>query len=438
MAPPDDELVVVDFEVFQQIYTASKDYGDFSIPKENWREVYGFLFGKLDREKNVLHVRVAEMTKVGEAIAVEFKDDDYLKAAEIESKYFDEGLFMVGWWHTHPGMGCFLSGIDKENQLQQTANEHYVALVYDFTRLTPDHPGFEIFKLTNPGIGVDSEFYKVNWKFNKANIKTLKRISRLLDPYVSVEERLKARETDVLKKEEHRVSFHSQKDAKGEVLVKQAHNLAREGNFDGAIQHIANALPILEKSDEKELYLNALCELADIYQEMGQYGEAVQAGTKVKETLESGGMEDLFFAGYADLAIGRAMWRLGRQFAKQAYDHLKDSTEKLNLASYPAGVARAFWELGELMASWGKTYDAVKFLGHAMKNFNRALTFDSSLKRLGEDEDFFRAKIKELQVSSKRYFDKLPEDQQVQVRMLYTQLGLINKPNIDDLYGVHF
>ncbi|KAI5284497.1 COP9 signalosome catalytic subunit rri1 [Ascosphaera aggregata] len=38
----------------------------------------------------------------------------------------------VGWYHSHPGYGCWLSGIDVETQiLQQTANDPFCAVVID-------------------------------------------------------------------------------------------------------------------------------------------------------------------------------------------------------------------------------------------------------------------------------------------------------------------
>jgi COP9 signalosome complex subunit 5 len=39
---------------------------------------------------------------------------------------------VVGWYHSHPGYGCWLSGIDVETQsLQQTWNEPFLAVVID-------------------------------------------------------------------------------------------------------------------------------------------------------------------------------------------------------------------------------------------------------------------------------------------------------------------
>ena len=42
---------------------------------------------------------------------------------------------MVGWYHSHPGYGCWLSGIDVSTQmLNQQYQEPFLAVVIDPTR----------------------------------------------------------------------------------------------------------------------------------------------------------------------------------------------------------------------------------------------------------------------------------------------------------------
>jgi COP9 signalosome complex subunit 5 len=42
---------------------------------------------------------------------------------------------VVGWYHSHPGYGCWLSGIDVSTQmLNQTYQEPFLAVVIDPTR----------------------------------------------------------------------------------------------------------------------------------------------------------------------------------------------------------------------------------------------------------------------------------------------------------------
>ena len=48
---------------------------------------------------------------------------------------------MVGWYHSHPGYGCWLSGIDVSTQsIQQQYQEPFLAIVVDPHR---DHCGWQ-------------------------------------------------------------------------------------------------------------------------------------------------------------------------------------------------------------------------------------------------------------------------------------------------------
>ena len=43
----------------------------------------------------------------------------------------------VGWYHSHPGYGCWLSGIDVSTQMQyQEHNEPWLAVVVSFSQFT--------------------------------------------------------------------------------------------------------------------------------------------------------------------------------------------------------------------------------------------------------------------------------------------------------------
>jgi len=61
----------------------------------------------------------AEVTKESRGI--------FLK--QILDKYPD--CSEVGWWHSHPNFGCFMSGTDEGNHLKWYDNPFSIALVYD-------------------------------------------------------------------------------------------------------------------------------------------------------------------------------------------------------------------------------------------------------------------------------------------------------------------
>jgi len=66
--------------------------------------------------------------------------------AELRTRYPDS--MVVGWFHSHPGYGCFLSSTDLETQRSYFREPYHVALVVD-----PIREIFDIFKLHNYGRG---------------------------------------------------------------------------------------------------------------------------------------------------------------------------------------------------------------------------------------------------------------------------------------------
>ncbi|NHK30093.1 MAG: hypothetical protein FK730_01990 [Asgard group archaeon] len=94
------------------------------------REVGGYLIGYVDKDKVIItdstfavasstptHVRLDEMAQ-------------YRIIEEIEKRGGKETI--VGFWHTHPGIGCFMSGTDiATQQIYQSLLPEAVAMVND-------------------------------------------------------------------------------------------------------------------------------------------------------------------------------------------------------------------------------------------------------------------------------------------------------------------
>ena len=96
------------------------------------KEALGFLFGNYF-EKEVVIDDLVIPQQIATKISVSETENDI----EIIKKIKDFDLksikkVHVGWYHSHPGMGCFLSGIDEETQKYwQLINERMVAVVLD-------------------------------------------------------------------------------------------------------------------------------------------------------------------------------------------------------------------------------------------------------------------------------------------------------------------
>lgn len=128
------------------------------ICKENELEVFGYLVGELfiwKGQKYILinhylyiegaihgnEISVIERGEKGMAYDnrpdhrdqyVEFEFSKYvLEFEKLKRKEKNERLLNVGWWHSHPDFGCFLSETDLITQEEIFYKPYHVALVVD-------------------------------------------------------------------------------------------------------------------------------------------------------------------------------------------------------------------------------------------------------------------------------------------------------------------
>ncbi|MHA1379444.1 MAG: Mov34/MPN/PAD-1 family protein [Candidatus Helarchaeota archaeon] len=164
-------MVRISFDAYLTIILHACRFANAKLPMDAWKEIYGFLVGKLDGDDVI--VEMAVPMAHGSSVEVEFDDEHYIKSAQIDSMAAERGQFMVGWYHSHPGLGLFLSNTDIKNHLgYQGPNPKAIALVFDHTKLNPpDHPGFDIFKLDDPNLGTMSDFHEVKYEIEDIDYK---------------------------------------------------------------------------------------------------------------------------------------------------------------------------------------------------------------------------------------------------------------------------
>jgi proteasome lid subunit RPN8/RPN11 len=138
----------------------------FSHPKgerQDWVECMGFLIGNVTDD--LVEINDAIPMVHGNLVEVEFKDEHYSKADEINQNLTNEN-WIVGWYHTHPGHGLFLSPVDKVNHAgYQTLNPNAVALVFDpsnFSDKSKFKEYIRIFRLDDPEKREASEFAEIS------------------------------------------------------------------------------------------------------------------------------------------------------------------------------------------------------------------------------------------------------------------------------------
>ncbi|MHA1791419.1 MAG: hypothetical protein ACTSVI_02165 [Promethearchaeota archaeon] len=147
--------VFIKAEALKTIILYAKRYANDSIPEYDWKEVYGFLIGRLEGED--VHVDSAVPMTAGEATEVVFDANHYSKAWELDNEIIQKGdnSFVCGWWHSHPfkqnPQSVFLSSIDVANHLGfQGPNPKAIALVIDPSKIkSRTMPfGIKIFRLS--------------------------------------------------------------------------------------------------------------------------------------------------------------------------------------------------------------------------------------------------------------------------------------------------
>jgi COP9 signalosome complex subunit 5 len=99
-------------------------------------EVMGLMLGKVDGNTMVvmdafaLPVEGTETRVNAQAAAYEYMTQ-YIESSKLVGRLENA----IGWYHSHPGYGCWLSGIDVSTQMvNQQFQEPFVAIVIDPTR----------------------------------------------------------------------------------------------------------------------------------------------------------------------------------------------------------------------------------------------------------------------------------------------------------------
>ncbi|AAS50625.1 ABL146Cp [Eremothecium gossypii ATCC 10895] len=94
-------------------------------------EVLGMLLGYVQDEMIVV-VDSYRLPVEGTETRVNAQMESYEYTVQYLETAVPEGLAIVGWYHSHPGYGCWLSGIDAETQtLNQNFQDPYLAIVVD-------------------------------------------------------------------------------------------------------------------------------------------------------------------------------------------------------------------------------------------------------------------------------------------------------------------
>jgi len=95
-------------------------------------EVMGLMLGEFVDDYTVRCIDVFAMPQSGTGVSVEAVDPVFQTKMLDMLKQTGRPEMVVGWYHSHPGFGCWLSGVDVNTQQSfESLNKRSVAVVVD-------------------------------------------------------------------------------------------------------------------------------------------------------------------------------------------------------------------------------------------------------------------------------------------------------------------
>lgn len=149
-APGTDFEVVDTSEVIQISSLAllkMLKHGRAGVPME----VMGLMLGRFIDDYTVRVIDVFAMPQSGTGVSVEAVDPVFQTNMLDMLKMTGRPEIVVGWYHSHPGFGCWLSGVDVNTQQSfESLNKRAVAVVIDPIQSVKGKVVIDAFRTINP------------------------------------------------------------------------------------------------------------------------------------------------------------------------------------------------------------------------------------------------------------------------------------------------
>lgn len=114
-------------------------------------EVMGLMLGEFVDEYTVHVVDVFAMPQSGTGVSVEAVDPVFQTKMLEQLKQTNRPQMVVGWYHSHPGFGCWLSSVDINTQQSfEALNKRAVSVVVDPIQSVKGKVVIDAFRLINP------------------------------------------------------------------------------------------------------------------------------------------------------------------------------------------------------------------------------------------------------------------------------------------------
>lgn len=144
----------------EQVYISSLallkmlKHGRAGVPME----VMGLMLGEFVDDYTVTVVDVFAMPQSGTGVSVEAVDPVFQAKMIDMLKQTGRPEMVVGWYHSHPGFGCWLSGVDMNTQQSfEALSDRAVAVVVDPIQSVKGKVVIDAFRLINPNMVIANQ-----------------------------------------------------------------------------------------------------------------------------------------------------------------------------------------------------------------------------------------------------------------------------------------
>lgn len=118
-------------------------------------EVMGLMLGDFVDDTTIRVVDVFAMPQSGTGVSVEAVDPVFQTTMLDMLKQTNRPEMVVGWYHSHPGFGCWLSGVDVNTQQSfEALNKRAVAVVVDPVQSVKGKVVMDAFRTINPQLAM--------------------------------------------------------------------------------------------------------------------------------------------------------------------------------------------------------------------------------------------------------------------------------------------
>jgi proteasome lid subunit RPN8/RPN11 len=160
-------------EAFRNMITHVLRFGNENFIEEE-RGVMGFCFGKINPEGKNINLITALPIIHGTKVEIGLSKENFalMGFKNVIDKYTTQDLHLIGWYHSHPGWGLFLSESDIKNHhfYQNDQNPYSFAIVFDHTLVGKDgNFGFEIYRLNNYSEMMSKDYHKLEYELEIPN-----------------------------------------------------------------------------------------------------------------------------------------------------------------------------------------------------------------------------------------------------------------------------